>query len=241
MKLFLFFLWCCSYSIPAFAETLLAGAELCPQPKCVSGPVYVEKGCEVTVAEVPGLPEWVKITFVAKIPDTFFDREDLVLKKGAILRDRQNRVTGKAYDNMQVSLLHTWDSVGANEVSIRITGYVQQSRIDPASVIEKEVARIVDAHEGRVAFFFLDSLLNTYAFTKAIDTAGYASYRLLENNELRLLLIFRHGQLAAVVPQRSFHIRYFTTILQQQGLSVYYTRKLKQNEEEFIGRELLTR
>lgn len=152
-------------------------------------------------------------------------------EKGTKLYNEAGNLIGKA--ETVTYLLENPDTTGI-PYFFYLRGYVYSDRIDTRTIPEKVLAQELKEHKGRLDSSLLAGFLAKFYFSHAADTMGFHLYEMVEQEHVRLSLIFQNKQLVAIVPTRTLELSTFTTKLETPEALIYYLEELREEEEAWL-------
>lgn len=211
------------------AEKILSTAEIFDTPYASQPLAWLERGAEVWI-EGPS-DNKARIKIYTKV---WVKRKDMTrsqAKANAVLHDINGKVIGGIYLPQQ-TMHDTTSSFSSHALIFR--GYILKDRIDPKSIPETELAKILNPKKSKVDTADMNIFIKHFDFQQITDTAGLVVYQMKGKDGARMHLVFKDSRLVVVVPTVDLSLKYFEAELQQASLHVVYLEKLKPEEEELI-------
>lgn len=119
---------------------------------------------------------------------------------------------------------------------VDLSGYIPADRIEPSSVIEQALSKLLKQEAGRLNKENMQDFLVYFGLTEA-DSSG-PLFRMLEYREsgnARLRFIFLENDLIAIMPKREVIYSDFIAEVSHRGLKLIYLKKLKAEEERLLS------
>ncbi|MBI1222273.1 MAG: hypothetical protein GC180_06675 [Bacteroidetes bacterium] len=227
-RIFLFFS-CLLFVIATRAEKIKSTAEIFETPYASQAVAWLDRGAEVWVDGTSSNSSRIKV--YVKVWVKRKDMTRSTAKPNAVLHDRNGNVVGGTY-LAQATVYDTTSSFSTHCLIFR--GYIFKDRIDPKSIPELELAKLLDPIKSKADTSVMNPFLKYFNFEEKMDTAGFTFYQMEGKDGPRMSLVFQSDQLVAVVPTHSMKLKYFEAELHQSDLHVIYLRKLSPQEEELF-------
>ncbi|MHB1277662.1 MAG: hypothetical protein ACYC1Q_04625 [Bacteroidia bacterium] len=211
------------------AEKVLSTAEIFDTPYASQPLAWLERGAEVWIEGNSDNKARIKI-----YTKVWVKRKDMTrsqAKANAVLHDINGNVVGGIYLPQQ-TLHDTTSSFSSHALIFR--GYILKDRIDPKSVPETELVKILNPKKSKVDTADMNVFIKRFDFKQITDTAGLVVYAMKGKEGPRMQLVFKDSRLVVVVPTADLTLKYFEAELSQASLRVIYLEKLKPEEEELI-------
>lgn len=215
---------------PAKAEKVLSTAEIFDTPYASQPLAWLDRGAEIWVEGQSDNKARVKI--YTKVWVKRKDMSRSTAKANATLHDIDGNPVGGVY-LPQLTFHDTTSSFSSHILIFR--GYIYKDRIDPKSIPESELAKILDPKKSKVDTSDMNGFIRYFNFKPTLDTLGFTLYEMQGKLGPRMSLAFKGIQLVAIIPTEKLSLRYFDAELNQPSLHVVYLEKLKREEEEYFA------
>jgi|GEM_PF-2449464 len=215
-----------SFGLQLRAERIKSTAEIFDSPYASQPVAWLDRGAEVWIEETSDNKSRIKI-----YTKVWVKRKDMTrstAKANAVLHDIDGNVIGGIY--LPQSTIHDTSSSFSSHVLI-FRGYIFKDRIDPKSIPEPELIKILDPKKSKVDTSDMNAFIKSFKFKQTQDTLGFAIYEMKGKDGPRMSLAFRDNRLVAVIPTNGFKPQYFEAELHQASLHVVYLEKLNPEEE----------
>lgn len=223
-SLLLFFL------IHGKAEKLISLSDIYETPFTSQAVAWLERGAEVWLAEDQ---DERRIKIYTKL---WVKRKDMnrggIAKPGAALYNSDGQKVGGIYKELN-TIYDTTSSFSSYALIFR--GYIGKDRIDPKSIPETELAKILDPKKSKVDTSDMNPFLAYFSFRQVQDTMGFVMYEMRGQDGPRMSLAFRDNRLVAVIPTQGLRLKFYEAELSQAELRVIYLEKLLPDEEELFA------
>lgn len=211
------------------AEKIYSTAELFDSPFASQAVAWLERGAEVWPDGESGNKSRIKVYI-----KVWVKRKDMTrgtTKPNAVLHDINGKVVGGAY--LPLETTHDTSSSFSTHCLI-FRGYIFKDRVDPKSIPETELAKILDPKKSKVDTSDMNPFLRSFSFKTVQDTLGFVMYEMKGKEGPRMSLVFKDGRLVAVVPTTTITLKHFVAELKQPSLHIVYFEKLKEDDENLI-------
>lgn len=211
------------------AEKVLSTAEIFETPYASQPLAWLERGAEVWIEGNSDNKARIKI-----YTKVWVKRKDMTrsqAKANAVLHDVDGKVVGGIYLPQQ-TMHDTTSSFSTHALIFR--GYILKDRIDPKSIPETELVKILNLKKSKVDTADMNTYIKQFNFVQITDTAGLIVYKMKGKDGPRMHLVFKDSRLVVVVPTEAVSLKHFEAELRQASLHVIYLEKLKPEEEELI-------
>lgn len=213
----------------AGAEKVISTAEIFDTPYASQPLAWLDRGAEVWIEGESDNKSRVKI-----YTKVWVKRKDMTrsqAKANAVLHDIDGKVVGGIY--LPQSTMHDTTSSFSTHVLI-FRGYIFKDRIDPKSIPETELAKILDPKKSKVDTGDMKTFIKNFNFKQTHDSLGFVVYEMKGKIGPRMHLAFKDNRLVVVVPTTAITLKHYEAELRQPSLHVIYLEKLKPEEEELI-------
>jgi hypothetical protein len=212
------------------AERVNAVAEVYESESSSSQAIaYLEKGAELWIEEDKGGKR------VAVYIKAWVHRKEVkrgVAEANAQLYDGNGKAIGRLYKSRGAA----YDTTsGFSRYSLVLKGYIFKDRIDPASIVEKELEKLLDAKKGKITREEMEPFFKKFVFQAGGDTLDFSFFYFYEKENIRMSLVFKKERLIAVVPEKEILFRHYLAEQKQSGYRIIYFEKLPPDEESFLG------
>jgi hypothetical protein len=197
--------FCCSI---IYAETIVGSSKVSSSPnKDVI--IILYDGVTVDCSKLE--QGWYKIIIQVKVAEDNF-KNHKSLKKGDKLFDLDNREIGVVIQDLPIEISSIWST--GKTFGIDIYCCINQSCIDPKSIVENQVAAVI-RNNPSLAYDSFKSIIKDFKFNLADNLKDkypkLTEYRILDNYYDapgdRLRLIFENSKLIAIVFTRELGIK----------------------------------
>ena len=216
------------------AEKVNSTAEIFDTPYASQAVAWLDRGAEVWIDGESSNKSRVKV--YVKVWVKRKDMTRSTAKANAVLHDRKGNVVGGIY--LPQSTIHDTTSSFSTHVLI-FRGYIFKDRIDPKSIPEAELIKLLDPKKSKVDTAVMNPFLKQFDFKLAQDTADFRFYEMQGKEGIRMGLAFKGARLVAIIPTQPIQLKFFEAELKQPSLHVIYLEKLKP-EEEILFTELFS-
>lgn len=211
------------------AEKTLSTAEIFETPFATQALAWLDRGAEIWIEGESENKSRVKI--YAKVWVKRKDMTRSVAKTQAVLHDQKGNPIGGIYKELQT--VHDTTSSFSTHVLI-FRGYIFKDRVDPKSIPETELPKILDPLKSKADTSHLNEFLKRFDFKLTQDTGSFTLYEMYGKDAPRMGLIFDGPRLVAIIPTKKITLKHFEAELKQASLHIIYLHKLKPEDEQFL-------
>ncbi len=225
-KFLFLFLLVAGFALGVQAERINSTAEIFDTPYASQPVAWLDRGAEVWIDGTSSNKSRIKI-----YTKVWVKRKDMTrstAKANAVLHDIDGNVIGGIY--LPQSTIHDTTSSFSTHVLI-FRGYIFKDRIDPKSIPEPELIKILDPKKSKVDTSDMNGFIKSFKFRQTQDTLGFTFHEMAGKDGPRMGLAFKENRLVAVIPTNGFKPKYFEAELHQASLHVVYLEKLSPEEE----------
>lgn len=190
------------------------------------------------IEALPVQKHWIPVVVYVWMPDSCITGDDVIRAKSPLF-DSLGTPIGRMLSQA------TWPRYSANLAAGwygELLGFIPEGTIEPYSIPEVSLEKIVSAYPKTFHFQELSDYLDTTGFIPWLGEGKFSSYLLYENRVNtrhpgpRLICIFSGDMLVALVYSRNIKVPYYESKAESAPYKIYYMMKMTESEKSTLAK-----